>query len=340
MKKYEDVQDDEISMFKRLAGLDLNSVQQAVFDCDFKTARNLIENNNDFDTNGLNHPLQTLGTFPFDFQQHGKELHSFVGFLVGKGLNVYSDKSLGVAQCCLGTRQDKIHPKCIPQQVGLIRLLLEYGFGTGNKSLLLKVSGTLPYKTNWTKDVVQEFNKAISEPIKLLIKAGANVNSQLVTHGDVPYVGDTPLHKACMASNYRVVEILLENSANPNLVNFDGFTAIDEAFNHLTYLDLEQLGHEVPRRLYVDETIKIIKLLASKGAKFGKSKHTNYKRNMDLNNFGGLADDDQIISLKKTIQEECEGLSSGSFERNIHNMKEKLQARNSGDIPYDHDTDL
>jgi hypothetical protein len=75
MKKYKGNQDDEVSMLKHLAGLNLNSVQQAVFDCDFKTARDLIENNNDFNPNGLNHPLQTLGTFPFDFQQHGKELH-------------------------------------------------------------------------------------------------------------------------------------------------------------------------------------------------------------------------------------------------------------------------
>jgi len=340
MEKYKGNQDDEVSMLKRFAGLDLNSVQHAVFDCDFKTARDLIESNNEFDPNSLNHPLQTLGTFPFNFKQHGKELHSFIGFLIEKGLNVNSDKSLGIARCCLGTRQDKIHPKCILQQVGLIRLFLEYGFGTGDKSLLLKESGALPNKTNWTKDFVQEFNKGISKSIKLLIKAGANVNSQLVTHGDVSYVDDTPLHKACMASNYRIVEILLENSANPNLVNFDGLTPIDKAFDHLTYLDLEQLGHEVPRRLQVDETIKIIKLLASKGAKFGKGKHTNCKRNMDLNNFGGLADDDQIISLKKTIQEESEwlqGLSSDSFERN---MEEKLQARSSGYTPYDHDTDL
>ena len=332
MKKYKGDQDDEFS------------VEQAVFDCDFKTARNLIENDNEFDPNAFRaNPLLPLGTFSFNFSQHGEELRSFIGFLIEKGLDVNSEESLDVFQCCLGTRPDKIHPKCILQQVGLIRLFLEYGFGTGNKSLLLKESGALPNKTNWTKDFVQEFNKEISKSIKLLIKAGANVNSQLVTHGDVSYNANAPLHKACMASNYRVVEILLENSANPNLVNFDGLTPIDEAFDHLTYLDLEQLGHEVPRRLQVDETIKIIKLLASKGAKFGKSKHTNYKRNMDLNNFGGLADDDQIISLKKTIQEESEwlqGLSSDSFERNIHNMERKLQARNSGDILYDHDSDF
>lgn len=336
MEKYKGSMNDEVSLLKHLEGLDLNSVQHAVFDCDFKTARDLIESNNEFDPNGLNHPLQTLGTFPFNFKQYGKELHSFISFLIEKGLNVNSDKSIGIARCCLGTQNSKLHPKCILQQVDLIRLFLEYGFGTGNNSLLFKESGVFPNKTNWTKDFVQEFNKSISKSIKLLIKAGANVNSQ-------SYEGDTPLHEACMASNYRVVEILLENSANPNLVDCYGFTPIDKAFDRLTYLDLEQLGHEMPRRLQVDETIKIIKLLASKGAKFGKDKHTNYKRSMDLNNFGRLADDDQIKSLKKTIQEKSEwlqALSSDSFERNFYNMEKKLQARSSGDIAYDHDTDL
>ncbi len=58
------------------------------------------------------------------------------------------------------------------------------------------------------------------DTIKLLIKNGANVNSQ-------DKQGDTPLHLASRAGMKQIVDILLDHNANPDVENKEGSIYVD-----------------------------------------------------------------------------------------------------------------
>lgn len=57
--------------------------------------------------------------------------------------------------------------------------------------------------------------------IKLLIRYGVNVNARCRK------TGDTALHKAVLFANDQVMKLLLENGANPLLINNQGFDVFD-----------------------------------------------------------------------------------------------------------------
>ena len=64
-------------------------------------------------------------------------------------------------------------------------------------------------------------------PVELLIKRGADVNTQDLPDED--YVGgNTPLHAAAKVGNKYLIQILLEAGANPSTKNKDGKSPIDE----------------------------------------------------------------------------------------------------------------
>ena len=52
----------------------------------------------------------------------------------------------------------------------------------------------------------------ISDSIKLILNDGLSINSQ-------DNFGNTPLHYAVRSSNLKAVEVLINNNANPNIVN-------------------------------------------------------------------------------------------------------------------------
>jgi len=88
--------------------------------------------------------------------------------------------------------------------------------------------------------------KNAEQTVPILIKCGANVNVQ-----EKDSTGNTPLHYAVQKKNKAVINILLENGANPDIVNNDRKTAaqiLDPIDDAATIRD--ELAHFTDQRAY------------------------------------------------------------------------------------------
>lgn len=82
--------------------------------------------------------------------------------------------------------------------------------------------------------------------IRRLLREGADINGRSKTPGtfagmvfDVPYAaGSTPLHAAALGASPAAARLLLQNKADVNVRNNDGYTALDYALMSHAWLDV------------------------------------------------------------------------------------------------------
>ncbi|MBC8550854.1 MAG: ankyrin repeat domain-containing protein [Candidatus Brocadiales bacterium] len=290
-------------------GVVFTPLQQAILYCNFKVAKYLIENGAEFN-DSLTNPLSVIASQYFKFSKCEQELRLFLDFLAKKKFRFDSKDN------------KEFFMDAISRPIGLLKLFIEYGIGSVKyDGVLHKAAGQLSNKSSLSKEQILEFSKEHGRLIKFIIDSGADVN--------LKYSYESALHVACKASNYTAVEILIDSLADINSIDYEEWSPLDQAFS--IWIDL----YNKPN---VEEQIKIIFLLISKGAKF------NYYEefiDIDYSDFDKLSVDKKMVALNKARRKWIEFLSlyeeSPPEEVMIRKQLEKYE---NGDIPYSHDTDF
>jgi len=292
-------------------GVVFSPLQQAIIYRNFEVAKYLIKSGAEFN-NSSTSPLRAIVSQYFKFSKCERDLRLFLDFLAEKGFKFDSKGNKDFFKDAIG------------RPIELIQLFIEYGVGSiKDDGVLHKAAGLLSNKSSLSKEQILKFSKEHSRIIKFIIDSGIDVN---LKYG---HSKESALHVACKASNYTVVEILIDSLVDINSINSEERSPLDLAFSMWMHL------YNKPN---IEEQIKIIFLLISKGAKF------NYYEefiDIDYSDFDKLSVDKKMVSLNKARHKWKEFLSLyEELPTDEVMIKRQLEKYENGDIPYGHDTDF